>query len=321
VNYNILAPLSQQIVNATSIVPGVNTDSTETCPTSPAAVCYKDTRQAVALANHASVTPASPAAPENPYMSAYLQDYIPLDDKTPGTDFASYWCGQAGAPAAVCSNVVAVWPTSHGLYGYDSIGGVPFLGQGLTSVEPSFTELWGSFNAFTWVDANGDGFIGNPYPDEIQGYESGQYPTANIAHTGNLDLVTGNAEGWFTSPVHGIVVVPPASGWPPGTFEDQNSVFATPFGEAPLGNPAEGSHLLAISGASPITLRATPQLCGGANCVTQDGLIMPADVLVTLSGYTGPVTMNWNGLNGQAYSFTSNSTFVQTLGQAPQPGQ
>jgi hypothetical protein len=316
-NYNVVNPTRQGLASVT--------DNTELCPTQPVAACFKDVRQTIAANNLPAVTPTSPRSPEMPYMSTYLQSEVPADAITPGSDFASYWCLRAGVDAATCQTVKNEWVGGGGVYGFVTGLGYPLRGNGESSGMPPTLELWGIFNGYVWTDVNGDGFIGNPDAYEISQYEAGNFATANVAHTTSTpDIVAGAALAYVTTGNKGLLVSPPSSGWPTGSFEDQNGDGFLFYG-APLGDPSEGNHLLPLTGTTPAFLRVVPDsyLCGGANptrCISKDGLIVPTGSELGLTGDAGSVTMTWTDpTSGTAYSYTQDVHFSESLFAAPDP--
>jgi hypothetical protein len=322
--YNVIAPLNQQTASLQ--------DLQELCPThnltGSVGVCEQDITQRIAAQNHARVNPSLPATVDNPFMNAYLRPISPITPVTPGSDFDTYWCMQAGAPASACQTVNQTAPGSCCLTGWiNPTIFVPLGGNGFTGFEPASTELWGDFIAWTWQDVNGDGFIGNPYPDEIAGYNSGMYQSANIAHTtATPDIVTYQSLAWVGQGVGGLLIQPDGNaGWPPGTILDQGSASGV-FEGAPLGNPSEGSHFTPVFGNTPVKLRAldTQALCiPTGDCLTQDGITVPTGTALGIHGYTGSVTMTWlDPVSGSQYTYTQNATFDQSLaGTPPQTGQ
>ncbi|MHB8586995.1 MAG: hypothetical protein ACYDDF_14290 [Thermoplasmatota archaeon] len=306
---NVTLPTLPIPTTVTDTEQNASDDAFNTCPSqaSPgqASVCARDTRQIVALANQASVSPAGSLGA--PFLSANLQIAVPDFTYLPtgnGQPFSTYWCAQVGQPSNCMSNVPPAGTIGY-LFGVGAPLGAAGKSNGETSYMPG-TFLVGATQAFVWDDNNHDGYIGSPDQHTIDQYLAGNYPTANV---GGGDSILGVAPQIQT-----LTVTPLGGGWPAGSFLVYNA--ANPYDSGPLG-PPDHQYFTPLAGTTPVTLPMDPTTCQGAatGCVTRDGLFIPEG---TLTGLAGDVhgTVGWvetTGTVSQSYSFTSDYQWTQSV--------
>ncbi|MHB8586076.1 MAG: hypothetical protein ACYDDF_09635 [Thermoplasmatota archaeon] len=290
--------------------PAEDTQSYGCVPETAATHCTVDTRQNVALANHAQVVPTNggPGTSANPLAYAFFYSDAPVMS-APGKSWYAYWCAQANVDPGTCATVVGTAPGGSPSIEdpnyYAFYGETQQNGQHITGYTPSNYYVGVMETALLWYDNSQDGFIGQPDNYTIQQYNAGNFWTANTGCCGEandgtsapidptIDTISG-----LDNELRGATVTPQGT-WPPGTFEAlyDNSL---PVNGNGLG-PGTGAQLIPLTGSTPVFLRSA--LAAGNNfcqehetdnsCPSADGLIIPTGTALGLHG-SMPVTLTWS---------------------------